>query len=55
MTLRQVPTFYQIANRDHRSAPETCRLGLRTEPGIKKHVELGVCSKVSMYVQRLKG
>lgn len=29
--------------------------GLRTEPGIKKHVELGVCSKVSMYVQRLKG
>lgn len=38
--------IYQIANRDHRSAPETCRLGFRTEPGIK-HVELGVCSNVS--------
>lgn len=39
---------YQIANRDHRSAPETCRLGIVLNQALK-HVELGVCSKVSMY------
>lgn len=41
---------YQIANRDHRSAPETCRLGIVLNQALK-HVELGVCSNVSMYVQ----